>query len=369
MKGDLPVAKGPEHAHGGLRLLLVAAALVVIVGGVSQAQSVLVGLLVSVFLAILATPPVLWLEERRVPSVVAVLLVVMAMVVVLVAAGVIVGASVNAFSAELPAYQVRMREQVSSLQAFLAGKGVAGVDKLLLGYLNPALVMSLTARLLAELGAALSNILLVLLTITFILLEVSSFPAKARAVLGDPRQVFPEFTAFIGEIERYVVIKTAISLATGLLVGLWLFVLGVDFYVLWAFLAFLLNYVPSIGSTVAAIPAVLLALVQLGPGTAALAAAGYMAVNFFLDNVIETRLMGRRLNLSTLVVFLSLIVWGSLLGPVGMMLCIPLTMTLKFACENSQGTRWIAVLLSPEPEAKPRRRRGPAAAAPTPPAP
>jgi predicted PurR-regulated permease PerM len=145
-----------------------------------------------------------------------------------------------------------------------------------------------------------------------------------------------------------MVIKTLISLATGVLIGIWLFILGVDFPILWGFLAFLLNYVPNVGSTIAAIPAVLLAFIQLGLGRAVMATAGYMAVNFILDNVIETRLMGQRLGLSTLVVFLSLIFWGSLLGPVGMVLCIPLTMTLKFACENNRDTRWIAVLIGPE---------------------
>jgi predicted PurR-regulated permease PerM len=222
------------------------------------------------------------------------------------------------------------------------------MDKILLGYVNPGAVMSLTAHMLAELGLALSNIVLILLTVAFILLEASSFPVKLRAVLGHSQQTFPQFTRFVGDIERYMVIKTLISLATGILIGVWLFILGVDFPVLWGFLAFLLNYVPNVGSTVAAVPAVLLALIQLGMGHAALAAAGYMAVNFILDNVIETRLMGRRLGLSTLVVFLSLIVWGSLLGPIGMVLCIPLTMTLKFACESSEGTRWIAMLLGRE---------------------
>jgi len=201
-----------------------------------------------------------------------------------------------------------------------------------------------------------------LLTVTFILLEASSFPVKLRAVLGDPRQAFPQFTRFVGDIERYMVIKTLISLATGLLIGIWLFILGVDFPVLWGFLAFLLNYVPNVGSTIAAVPAVLLALIQLGIGSAVMATSGYMAINFILDNVIETRLMGRRLGLSTLVVFVSLIFWGSLLGPVGMVLCIPLTMTLKFACENNKGTQWIAVLLGPEAPAEsippvPKRRR------------
>ena len=332
----------------GIRFLVIAAALVIIIGGVNQARSVLVSFLVAVFLAMLGTPPVLWLERKRIASVVAVLLVVACMIAVLLIAGTIVGASINSFYAELPAYQTRLLEQVSAFQSFLASKGIWLTDKVLLGLVNPGAVMNLTARLFRELGSALSNILLILLTVAFILFEASSFPVKLRAVLGDPKQAFPQFTRFVSGIERYMAIKTLISLATGCLIGIWLYILGVDFPILWGFLAFLLNYVPSIGSTVAAIPAVLLALIQLGIGSAVLAAAGFMAVNFILGNVIETRLMGRRLGLSTLVVFLSLIFWGSLLGPVGMVLCIPLTMTLKFACENNASTRWISLLLGPE---------------------
>jgi predicted PurR-regulated permease PerM len=183
------------------------------------------------------------------------------------------------------------------------------------------------------------------LTATFILLEASSFPNKLRVLLGHPHQVFPQFTKFMSDLERYMVLKTLISLATAILVATWLSVLGVDSPILWGFLAFLLNYIPSVGSTVAAIPAVLLALIQFGIGRAVMVAAGYMAINFILDNIIEMRLMGNRLGLSTLVVFLSLLFWGGLLGSVGMVLCVPLTMTLKFACENNKGTEWIAVLL------------------------
>jgi len=333
--------------YRGTRFLIIAATLVIITEGINQAQSVLVSLLVAIFLAMLGTPPVLWLERKRIPTVVAALLVVTGMMVTLLIAGAIVGASINSFYSELPVYQARLQGQVSGFRAFLATKGIRGMDRVLLEFVDPGAVMSLTARLLAGLGSALSNIVLILLTTAFILFEASSFPVKLRAVLGHPRQVFPEFTRFVGDIERYMVIKTLISLATGTLVGAWLAILGVDFPVLWGFLAFLLNYVPNVGSTIAAVPAVLLALVQLGMGRAVMAAAGYMAVNFILDNVIEARLMGRRLDLSTLVVFLSLMFWGSLLGPVGMVLCIPLTMTLKFACENNEGTRWIALLLGP----------------------
>jgi AI-2 transport protein TqsA len=337
-----------NNSQQGIRFLVIAAALVIIIMGINQAQSVLVSFLVAVFFAVIGTPPVLWLERNRVPSVVAVLLVVAGMVTILLIVGAIVGASINSFYSELPAYQSRLQEQVSTFQSFLADKDIRGMNKVLPEYINPGVVMSLTARLLAGLGSALSNIVLILLTVAFILFEASSFPVKLRAVLGDPKQAFPQFTRFVGDIERYMVIKTLISLVTGCLIGTWLFILGVDFPILWGFLAFLLNYVPSVGSTLAAVPAVLLAFIQLGIGRAVMATAGYMAVNFILDNVIETRLMGRKLGLSTLVVFLSLVFWGSLLGPVGMVLCIPLTMTLKFACENNKGTQWIAVLLGPE---------------------
>jgi AI-2 transport protein TqsA len=336
-----------DHSRG-VRFLVVAATLVIIIEGVHQAQAVLAAFLVSVFLAMLGAPPVLWLERKRVPTLVAALLVVAAMVTVLLVAGGIIGASMNSFSSEAPAFQARLEAQVSALQSFLATKGLRRMDKVLLEYVHPAAAMSLTSRLLAGLASALSNIVLILLTTAFILLEASSFPAKLRAVLGHPRQAFPQFTAFAADMERYMVIKTLVSLATGILVATWLLILGVDFPVLWGFLAFLLNYVPSVGSTIAAIPAVLLAFAQHGIVRALLATAGYMVINFVLDNVVEMKLMGRRLRLSTLVVFLSLMFWGSLLGLVGMILCIPLTMTLKFACENNEGTRWIALLLGPE---------------------
>jgi AI-2 transport protein TqsA len=331
-----------------MRILIAAAALVIVIGGINQAQSVLESFLVAAFLSTLATPPVLWLRKRRVPSFIAVLIVVAAMVAVLLGVGGLVGASLNSFYAALPDYQARLHDQVAAVHAFLARRGIPGTQQILLDYANPAAVMKLTARLVGGVGSALSNIVLIVLTVTFILLEASSFPVKLRAVLGDPRQRFPQFTRFVDDLERYMVIKTLVSLATGILVGILLYALGVGYPVLWGFLAFLLNYVPSVGSTVAAIPAVLLAFIQVGPARALIATAGYMAVNFILDNVIETKLMGRKLGLSTLVVFLSLIAWGSLLGPVGMVLCIPLTMTLKFACESNEGTAWIAVLLGPE---------------------
>jgi len=184
------------------------------------------------------------------------------------------------------------------LQSLLASRGFLAMDGVLLDFINPGLVMSLTARMLTGVGSALSNIVLILLTISFILFEASSFPVKMWSVLGDSRQRFPEFTKFAHDLEHYMVIKTIMSLTTGLLIGTWLTFPGVDFHVLWGFLAFLLNCVPSVGSMIAAIPAILLALIQLGIGGAVATAAGFAVTNLLLGSVIEARLMGRRLELA-----------------------------------------------------------------------
>jgi AI-2 transport protein TqsA len=333
--------------HRGTRFLVIVATCVVIIWGIHEAQSVVVLFLVSGFLAVLGTVPVLWMERKGVPPAAAVLLVLAAMVGVLLCIGVVVGASLNDFSNALPFYRSRLHDMLLSLKPLLARKGLVVTDKILLGFLDPGSVMDFTTSLFAALSSALSNVLVILFTVMFILLEAGGFPAKLRAVLDSPKASFPQFSGFVNDIKRYMVIKTLINLVAGALTTVLLVVLGVDYPVLWGFLAFLLHFVPSVGSVFAAIPPVLLALIQLGGGTALLTAGGYLAIGMILGNIVEPKIMGRRLGLSTLVVFVSLVVWGSLLGVVGALLCVPLTMTVKLACEENAETRWIAVLLGP----------------------
>jgi predicted PurR-regulated permease PerM len=331
----------------GTRILIIIGMFAIISISVKQAQATFEWLLFAVFLAILGTPQVLWLERKRIPHVVAVLLVVAGMAAVLVVMGVLVGTSLNSFYTDLPSYQALLDKRVSSLQAFLAANGITITDSLLVHQIDPEAVKRLTASLLRGFGSALSELVMILVTVAFILLEAPSFPVKLRAILGDTQKDFHPFMKFVYDIQHYMNIKTLISLAEGILVGVLLFVFGVDSPILWGFLAFLLNYVPNFGAIIAAVPIVLLAFIEFGVGRAAQVAIGYVAVEFILGNVVEPMLMGRKLGLSTLVVILSLIFWGSLLGIAGVFLCIPLTMTLKFACENNKNTRWIAVLLGP----------------------
>ncbi len=330
------------------QILLTVAAFVVVIAGMSAAKDILVPFLLAAFIAIISAPTLFWLQRKGLPTWLALLAVILGVLLIgLLMAG-LVASSVKDFSADLPLYEAKLKEQTTLIAAWLDRLGVDTSALALTDVFNPGAAMKLVAALLNSLGSVLANGFLILMTVIFILLEASSFPEKLRTILGGPDSSLGRFDHFIANVKRYMAIKTWVSLATGVLIALWLAVIGVDYAVLWGLLAFGLNYVPNIGSIIAAVPAVLLGVIQLGFIKALIAAAGYIVVNLVTGNVIEPRFMGRGLGLSTLVVFLSLLFWGWVLGPVGMLLSVPLTITAKIALDSREDTRWIAVLLGPE---------------------
>ena len=141
-------------------------------------------------------------------------------------------------------------------------------------------------------------------------------------------------------------IKTIVSGITGLVIFISLSILNVDYAILWGIIAFFFNFIPNIGSILAAIPAVLLSFLQFDISIMLLVVLIYGIVNIVMGNIIEPKYLGKELGLSTLVVFISLVFWGWLLGPVGMILSIPLTIIAKIILENNESTRWVAILLS-----------------------
>jgi predicted PurR-regulated permease PerM len=330
-----------------VRVITIIAGVVIVVAGLRAAQPVLIPFLVAVFLAVLGSVPLLWLQRKGVPAPLAVLIVVAALVVLGVGVATLLGTSLNSFTAALPGYQERLREEMSESIAWLTARGIEVSGQAVMQHVDPGAAMGLVARVLAGLGGVLTNAFLITLTVVFILLEASSFPGKVRAALGKPEASLAPFTAFAGNMNRYLAIKTAASFATGVSAAIWVWILGIDFPLLWGLVAFLLNYIPNLGSIIAAVPPVLLGFIQYGLGRAALVAAGYVAINVILGSMVEPRFQGRGLGISTLVVFLSLVFWGWVWGPVGMLLSVPLTMTLKIALEISPETRWVAVLMGP----------------------
>jgi len=326
--------------------LISLAAGVIIIAGMRAASAIVVPFLLALFFAVISGPLLAWIQHRGVPKWLALLLVVALLSAgILMMAGVI-GSSVSSFSQNLPSYQLSLQEKMDSVSGLLGKWGVDVPEDALLKQLNPGVAMRLVSNVFMALRGVLSNAFLILLTVIFIFLESSGFAAKLRAAAKDPDASLAQFDMLVEKMQRYVAIKTVTSLATGLLIACWLLFLQVDYALLWGLLAFLLNYVPTIGSIFAAIPALLIALIQLGTGQAWLVLAGYLVVNIGISNVIEPRFMGQGLGLSTLIVFLSLIFWGWVLGPVGMLLGVPLTMAIKIGFESSEATRPIAILLS-----------------------
>lgn len=325
------------------RTLFIMACFVIVVAGMRAAESLLVPFLLSLFIAVICTPPLLWLKERGIPNGLAMLIVISFIVIGGVMVGMVVGKSISAFRLDLPEYQVKLTLITSQLFTYLERFGLNIDLSQLRESFNPSKALSMAGNTLAQLGNMMTNALMIFLTVIFILAEEVGFTEKVKTF--GSQKTLDGIHMFTSGVNRYMALKSLMSLITGLLIMVWLWALGVDYFVLWGLLAFLLNFVPTLGSILAAVPAVLLALVQLGPGSALLAGIGFLVVNFGVGNILEPRMMGKGLNLSALVVFLSLVFWGWVLGPIGMLLSIPLTMTVKIALESSEETRWISVIL------------------------
>ena len=340
------LAEDPGRDVGG-RLLISMAAFVVIVAGMKAAAPLLVPFLLALFIAIIIAPAFNGLQRLGLPAGIALLAVIIVLVMVIMLFGTLLGNSMDEFLRALPNYQARLRETTTGMIQWLGNRGLEISGETVYQYLDPGKAMKLVSNLLRNMGGLLTNGFLILITVTFLLLEASSFPDKWRVASRNAESTLANFRAGASNINHYMGIKTLTSLATGIAIAAWLFVLGVDYPVLWGTLAFLLNFVPNIGSIIAAVPAVVLALVQAGVTQALLVMAGYAVVNIAIGTFAEPRFMGRGLGLSTLVVFLSLVFWGWVLGPVGMLLSVPLTITVKIALDSHTGTRWMAVMLGP----------------------
>ena len=326
------------------RFLVVAAAFVIVVSGLKMAGALLVPFLLAVFIAMIVSPLQSYLKDRGIPGGLAIVLIVIIIMLVGLLLTAVIGSSVDNFREDIPVYSAKLTEMSESVQQWLSLRGIVIDQQLWQNSFDPSVVMSFAGSTLASFGNVMTNAVMILLTVIFILAENMGFGEKLRLARGS--DVSQEWlTKFSESVHSYLAIKTAISLLTGLLIFIWLTILGVDYAVLWGLIAFLLNFVPTVGSFIAAVPAVLLAAVQLGIFPAGLTLGGFVVVNLVMGNMLEPRWMGKGLNLSPLVVFVSLVLWGWVLGPVGMLLSIPLTIMIKIALENQQETHWIGVLL------------------------
>lgn len=326
--------------------LLSVASFIIIIAGLRASQSIVVPFLLSIFVAVISAPFMFFLVKKKVPTWLSLTIIISLILIMLALMGVLLGTSVNDFSKSLPAYQNKLTLLVKENFKFLASKGInlPNQEKLFENF-DPGAVLEVAANMLKELSSVLGNAFLILLTVIFMLLEASGLPAKLTKAFGEKSAASSSLEQFAKGIKSYMLIKTNMSFLTGLCVYFSLLIFKVDYALLWGVLAFFLNYVPNIGSIIAAVPAVLLATVQHGFTSAIMVVFSYVVINLLIGNFVEPKFLGKELGLSTLVVFLSLVFWGWILGPVGMVLSVPLTMAVKIALEGSQDTRWLAIIL------------------------
>lgn len=337
------------------RALIVAAAVIIIIAGMRQSAPLIVPFLLSVFIAVISFPLMCKFQQIGFSKALSLTLVMLLVMSIGVGLTLLIGSSLTDFSRMVPEYQQRISAEWADVLQWLSDHGFSITDAIK-EMIDPAAAVGLLSSILKGFGNVLTNSFLIILTVVFILIEAAGLTQKFLILHGvdssqdasdekDISQVFSQ--VFAEKLRNYMSMKTIISMITGVVIGVALWLIGVDYPVLWGVLAFILNFVPNIGSIIAAVPAVMLTIVQLGFTPALLVAAVYVAVNIIIGSVIEPKYMGKGIGLSTLVVFVSLVFWGWVLGPVGMLLSVPLTITVKLALDSKPETQWLGHLLGP----------------------
>lgn len=333
-------AQSPRRPGG---LVFGLAGGVVVIAGLKLGAPVLVPLALALFLAVLIAP-LFGLLARRLPTGVAVFGALLVLLAILASFALLFLGSLGELREAGPHYVASLQERVTYTLNWWRGKGIAVEGWIPASWREPEAIGRVVGGALRGTLRLLSEITIILLVLVFLLYEAVALPAKMARLPAPARAAFARFAHVSRELQRYLVIKTMMSLAIGVFVGLWVAALGVDLAILCGLVAFACHFIPNVGAILAAAPAVAIAFVQDDLMKAALVGAGYLVIGIVLGSLVEPALLGRRLGLSPLVVFVSLVVWGWIWGPVGMFLSVPLTMAIKIVLAADPEWRWLAVL-------------------------
>ncbi len=347
----------PQTAGNKFPAAVTTAAFIIIFAGLMYAASFITPILMALFISIICAEPITWLKRKKVPGGIAITIVFILCIAVLFIFGEIIGSSLSSFSKNLPKYEANLNAIGSSMMQFLQRMGIDLSADQLNGVFEPAKVMSLTGSILSQLSLFMGNALTIIFLALFLLMELDSITEKVDAIYQNSVGSIDYLNTIGKSIRHYLSIKTITSLMTGIMIWIGLAIFGLDYAIIWALLAFLLNYIPNIGSIIAALPAVLFSLIQIGFGGALWTIGIFVAVNLIIGYAVEPKMMGKGMGLSTFVVFLSLIFWGYILGTTGMFLSVPLTMAIKIMLEQNPKTTWIAVLLGTTDDARALREK------------
>lgn len=338
------------------------ASLFLIIAGMKLASSILSPILLAVIIAISVTPLMAWFQRKGLSQMLSILLTIVVLIVVVVALIAIIGFSINQVIVTLPQYADNLQGQSDSLQSFLSSSGldIESVQTALEGT-DPSKLLTYVGSLFGGVLGLLSGVLLMLMVLIFMLLSTPGLTSKMKSDFSQNSPTLNRFRGLAKDLREYVGITTWINLLVGAVNTVFLFILGVDFPILWGLLAFLTGYIPSVGFWLALIPPAALAYMEFGASKALIVVIGYVVINGGVQNFLQPRLMGSGLNLSSLVVVLSLFFWGWVLGPMGALLAVPLTMIVKDVILDAfDSTHGLADLMSAESPSNPAPDEAPA---------
>ena len=334
---------------GGVRFWIITMGVIITFAALKEASSIVNMILLAMLLTAVSMAPLEWMKKKGVPSALAIILIIISVIILAGLTGLIIGSTANSFMDKLPFYQQKFNEVWNQLFKWLIEKGLVQADQNPLDQINPGKLLPIAGSFFAGFGSALGSMIIVFIFFIFMIFEADSFSKKMQYISPDS-SARTELT--IKRLRRYFGIKFITSLATGVSISIALLILGIDFPILWGFLAFVLNFIPSIGSFIAAIPALILAFILNGPWGVLTTGIVYFVINTIIGNVIEPQLMGKNLGISPLIVFISMIFFGFILGPVGMLIATPLTIVIKILLDSRPVTRNLGIMLGDGKEIK-----------------
>ena len=349
-KADLAETEGgrgpPDSAGSTLSYLAYA---VIILAGLSAAQVVVVPVLLGTALTVATLPVWIWVRPRL-GRVAATLLHLLAVLGSIALFSLLLAAAGTQFSRSVRSYQKEFRVLLDRLREWLSAKGLES----LIPRENPDDALQWTLDVFQGVASLASTSAFVLIVTLFLILELAGLDVKLERLFARRVLSRHDYLRGLRETQRYLFIKSLTCALTGLLAGGWVWILGLKNPILWGLLAFALNYIPVVGSLVAGIIPVVLALVELSFGGAALVGIGYLVINLSIGNILEPRIMGQSLGLSPVAILVSVALWGFVLGPVGALLAVPMTMVLKIQLEQSERFSFVADLMDGAPAPRPK---------------
>jgi AI-2 transport protein TqsA len=326
-----------------LRVMLFLAATVVVLVGIRLGAPILNPILFAVVLTLLFSPVYSWLLRRGLPAPLSLVVMLVLLVILFVGLSFILGASIARFSERVGFYTTELNGQVDSLDALLERSGLSNVN--LQDVVKPSALAGALGTVLSAISGFLSDLFLILMIMLFLLGEGPSMMNRLRASASRDNPQVARLTTVGQSVVRQFGLRAIVNLVTGAGVTILLFLSGVDFPLLWGILTFFLSFVPYIGLVLAVTPAVVLALAEFGVTRAALVIAGVVVINILAENVLSPMMMGRGLNVSPTIVFLSFIFWAWLLGGPGAFLALPITLFVAVMFDTFPETRWLASLI------------------------